>query len=211
MSTVRVFLVDDNFIARRGLRSVLENEDGIVVVGEASSGAEAIKRLSTCECDVILMDIRMPNMSGVEATAALLKQNPNARILVATVIDDPTIHMNAMQAGAKGYMVYGHFTPEELVAGIRATAQGKKVNVPVFQISDNASATISFSEALTRREEEILRLIAAGNDNREIASLLIVEEKTVKNHINSIYSKIGVTNRQEAVYYMLSRMFQDLE
>ena len=209
MSAVKVFLVDDNFVARRGLRSVLENEDDMTVVGEASSGTEAIKRLLACHADVVLMDIRMPDIDGVETTFELLRQAPKMRVLVATVIDDLTVHMNAMLAGARGYMVYGHFTPEELVDGIRAVASGAMVSVPPLPFADGFESKMWSSDTLTQREEEIMRLIAAGRDNRDIAASLKIEEKTVKNHINNIYSKIGATNRQEAIYFMLRRMFRD--
>ena len=209
MSDIKVFLVDDNFVARRGLRSVLENEEGMSVVGEASSGSEAIKRLRSCLADVVLMDIRMPDINGIEATTELLCQNQGARVLVATVIDNPTVHMNAMLAGARGYMVYGHFTPEELVDGIRAIASGKRVNVPPLPMVEEMESKAMLSVALTQREEEILRLISVGHDNRDIAAALVIEEKTVKNHINNIYSKIGAANRQEAIYFMLCRMSRD--
>jgi len=209
MSTIRVFIVDDNFVARRGLRSVLEAEDGIAIVGEASSGSEALKRLRECPADVVLMDIRMSDIDGIEATSALLLENPDSRILMATVIEDPVVHMNAMLAGARGYLVYGHFAPETLTDAIRAVASGQRINIP--KIPEEASIRKGESEnsGLTQREDELMRLIAAGKDNREIAASLNIEEKTVKNHINNIYSKIGVRSRREAIYYMLNTMFKE--
>jgi DNA-binding NarL/FixJ family response regulator len=198
MSTIRVFIVDDNFVARRGLRSVLEAEDGI-----------AVKRLSECPADVVLMDIRMSDIDGIEATSALLREKPNVRILMATVVEDPVVHMNAMLAGARGYLVYGHFAPESLTDAIRAVASGQRVNIPKIPEEASVRKVESENSGLTQREDEIMRLIAAGKDNREIAASLNIEEKTVKNHINNIYSKIGVRNRREAIYYMLNTMFKE--
>ena len=209
MSAIKVFIVDDNFVARRGLRSVLEAENEILVVGEASSGSEAIKRLRDCPADVVLMDIRMSDIDGIEATAALLRENPEARVLMATVIEDPVVHMNAMLAGARGYMVYGHFAPESLIDAIRAVASGQRVNIPPISEEAGLRATDCRTSGLTQREDEILKLIAAGKDNREIAASLEIEEKTVKNHINNIYSKIGVRSRREAIYYVLNTMFRE--
>jgi DNA-binding NarL/FixJ family response regulator len=208
MSTIRVFIVDDNFVARRGLRSVLEAEDGIAVVGEASSGSEALKRLRECPADVVLMDIRMPDIDGIEATSALLLENPDSRILMATVIEDPVVHMNAMLAGARGYLVYGHFAPETLTDAIRAVASGQRINIPKIPQEVSVRNGESENSGLTQREDEIMRLIAEGKDNREIAASLNIEEKTVKNHINNIYSKMGVRSRREAIYYMLNTMFK---
>ncbi len=209
MSSVKVFLVDDNFVARRGLRSVLEAEDDIVIAGEASSGSEALKRLRDCPADVVLMDIRMSDIDGIETTSRLLNENPGALVLILTVIEGPAAHMNAMLAGARGYMVYGHFAPDSLTEAIRAVANGQKVNMPPLPPEAGNGNTTDVQNSLTQREDEILRLIAAGNDNRDIAASLKIEEKTVKNHINNIYSKIGVKNRREAIYYMLNRMFSD--
>ena len=130
MSKIKVFCVDDNFVARRGLRSVLEAEPDIEVVGEASGGAEALKRLRDCPADVVLMDIRMSGIDGIEATSLLLRENPGMRVLMATVIEDPATHMNAMLAGASGYLVYGHFVPESLTEAIRTVFEGLRVNIP---------------------------------------------------------------------------------
>jgi DNA-binding NarL/FixJ family response regulator len=208
MSTIRVFIVDDNFVARRGLRSVLEAEDDIAVVGEASSGSEALKRLRQSPADIVLMDIRMSDIDGIEATSKLLTENPYLRILMATVIEDPVVHMNAMLAGARGYLVYGHFAPETLTDAIRAVVSGQRVNIPKIPQEVSIRKGESENSSLTQREDEIMRLIAAGKDNREVAASLNIEEKTVKNHINNIYSKIGVRSRREAIYYMLNAMFK---
>jgi len=208
MSKIRVFCVDDNFVARRGLRSVLEAENDIEVVGEASSGSEALKRLKDCPADVVLMDIRMSDIDGIEATSLLLRENPEARVLMATVIEDPRIHMNAMLAGARGYLVYGHFVPESLTEAVRAVASGQRVNIPPLPEEAVLPPVESEGNELTQREAEIMKLIAAGKDNREIAASLNIEEKTVKNHINNIYSKLHVNTRQEAIYFILNSMLR---
>jgi DNA-binding NarL/FixJ family response regulator len=208
MKGIRVFIVDDNFVARRGLRSVLEAEEGIIVAGEASSGIEALKRLQDCETDVVLMDVRMPEIDGVETTVQLLREKPGIRVLLATVIEDPAVHMNAMLAGACGYLVYGHFSVDELVQAVRTVAEGRCVSIPPVPLQQETGSAVMTKSLLTQREEEILKLIAAGKDNREIAANLDIEEKTVKNHINSIYSKLGVAGRKEAIYYTLDRQLR---
>jgi DNA-binding NarL/FixJ family response regulator len=209
MADIKVFIVDDNFIARRGLRSVLEVQEGITVAGEASSGIEALQKLRNCDSDVILMDVRMPEIDGVETTVQILKANPNARVLLSTVVEDPAVHMSAILAGARGYLVYGHFAIDELAKAVRAVAGGGRVSLPPIPELTGASVDVSSADVssagLTPREQEILKLISAGNDNREIAATLKIEEKTVKNHINSIYSKLGVPGRREAIYYMLGK------
>jgi DNA-binding NarL/FixJ family response regulator len=208
MNKIRVFCVDDNFVARRGLRSVLEAEGDIEVVGEASSGSEALKRLRECPADVVLMDIRMSDLDGIETTSLLLREIPGIRVLMATVAEDLPTHMKAILAGASGYLVYGQFVPESLIDAVRTVASGKCVNIPQLPETSAGNALIE-GNGLTQREREILKLIAAGKDNREIASALDIEEKTVKNHINSIYSKINVNSRQEAMYLMLNSMIKN--
>jgi DNA-binding NarL/FixJ family response regulator len=188
---------------------VLEVENDMEVVGEASSGSEALKSLRDCPADVVLMDIRMSDIDGIEATSLLLRQNPHARVLMATVIEDPATHMNAMLAGARGYLVYGHFVPDSLIEAIRAVFEGKYVNIPPLPEAATPPAPENEGNALTQRENEILKQISEGKDNREIASSLDIEEKTVKNHINNIYSKLHVNTRREAIYYMLHSMLRN--
>ncbi len=213
MKPVTVFIVDDNFIARRGLRSALESEECITVAGESSAGAEAVRSLQELDVDVILMDIRMSDMDGIQTTLELLRVRPEAKVLRLTVVDDPVMLANSLIAGARGYLVYGHFTPDCLTGAVRTVASGGTVQVPpvssLFPGVVNSVARemrekgAAARQALTPRENEVLRLIAAGHENREIAAALHIEEKTVKNHINSIYSKLDIDNRQEAVLYVL--------
>lgn len=204
MRTVRIFIVDDNFVARRGLRSVIEANKEFTVIGEASTGSEAISKLKMVEADVVLMDIRMPGVDGIDATARISLQNPGAKVLVLTVVDEPVVLANVINAGACGYLVYGNFEPKDLLEAIKSSLDGKMVGIPAIPgilhpSPDSKGDPVYYAETLTQREKEVLRLIAIGKENREIARELSIEEKTVKNHINSIYSKLNIATRQEAV------------
>lgn len=213
MKPVRVLIVDDNFVARRGLRSVLEAEESIEITGEASNGREAVRKADTCQADVVLMDLRMPEMNGIDATLELAGGGAAMKILILTVVDDPLILANALNAGAAGYLVYGHFNPSDLITAVKSTAAGQRITVPPLASffpdagQAQAGATRVEWELLTPRETEVLKLIAAGRENREISAALAIEEKTVKNHINSIYSKLGVDNRKEAIARVLGNSF----
>jgi len=213
MKPVRVLIVDDNFVARRGLRSVLEAEESIEITGEASNGQEAVKKASGCRPDVVLMDIRMPEMDGIEATLELAGGGVEMKVLILTVVDDPLMLANAMSAGAAGYMVYGHFSPADLINAVKSAGGGQKITVPplasFFPAATQAAAGENriIWEELTPRETEVLKRIATGQENREIAAALSIEEKTVKNHINSIYSKLGVNSRKEAIARVLGNKF----
>jgi len=213
MKPVRVLIVDDNFVARRGLRSVLEVENHIVIAGESSSGAQAISQVSKIEVDLILMDIRMPEMDGIKAIAEMPEAHGKVKILMLTVVDDPLVLANALKAGASGYLVYGHFSPDDLIQAIKAVCEGKKVTVPPLasffpqHASSQPEQTTLALNTLTPRENQVLNLIADGKENREIAQILAIEEKTVKNHINNIYSKLGVSSRSEAIAKVINRGF----
>jgi len=208
MKQLRVFIVDDNFIARRGLCSTLSAQEDLVVVGESSTGAEALRSMEQTSADVVLMDLRMTGMDGIKTTAELKRLLPKIKVLVLTVVDDPIVLAHALNAGARGYLVYGRFTPESLVAAVKAVGAGGSVCTPpledllppadLSQTSDAAAV-----RKLTMRENEVLHMIATGCDNREIARSLNIEEKTVKNHINNIYSKLNITSRQQAVLLVL--------
>jgi DNA-binding NarL/FixJ family response regulator len=216
MNKIRILIVDDNFVARRGLRSFLQTEDDIKVVGEASTGSAAVEWIKKNVSDVVLMDVRMPETDGIEATTEIIKLRPETRILMLTVVDEQATLLRALLAGARGYMVYGRFTPEELIKAIHTIVKGGTIAVPPIApaLLENIQshlndfrdiADMESMEPLTIREREILSFIAIGKGNREIADVLNIEEKTVKNHINNIYSKLQIKSRYEAISYMLRR------
>jgi DNA-binding NarL/FixJ family response regulator len=199
----RVLIVDDNAVLRRGIASLLEVVDGIQVVGEAGTGKEAIALAKECSPDVVLLDVRMPVMDGIAAAGPLSKM---AKVMMLTYAEDEERVSAAIRAGASGYLVHGRFTPEELERAVTDLAAGHNVISPavvsvVFDalregpgVERKAGPT-----ALTEREAEIMNLLAQGRSNGAIAAELFISEKTVKNHINRIYAKLGVANRAEAI------------
>ncbi len=209
MREIKILIVDDNLVIRQGLRSLLDDEEGIVVKGEASTGSEAIRWMKKASADVVLMDIRMPVINGIAATAGIVLNNPEARILIITVTEDSDILAEAMNAGAKGYLIYNRFEPDELIQAIHMVASG--ATLPVSNaveetlgkiVSGDGSRLESESPALgnlTKRENQILELIADGNSNAEIAKALDIGEKTIKNHITSLYAKLKISSRYEAI------------
>ena len=216
MSRITVLIVDDNFVARRGLRSFLETESDIAVLGEASTGRAAVEWIRGKPADVVLMDVRMPDTDGIMATAEIMKLRTETKVLMLTVVEEQATLLRSLLAGSRGYMVYGRFNPDELVKAIRAVAAGEMVTRPPVApaLLDNIQSHINsfhditeieIMEPLTDREKEILNLIALGKGNREIAGTLNIEEKTVKNHINNIYSKLQIKSRYEAISYMFRR------
>jgi DNA-binding NarL/FixJ family response regulator len=216
MDRIRVLIVDDNFVARRGLRSLFQAESDIVVQGESSTGRAAIEWIKSNTADVVLMDVRMPDTDGIEATTEILKIKPETRVMMLTVVEEQATMLRALLAGAKGYLVYGRFNPEELIKAVRTIASGGTLTIPQIApaLLANIQSYITSADditdmesmvPLTTREREILSLIAVGKGNREIANALNIEEKTVKNHINNIYSKLQIKSRYEAISYMLQR------
>ncbi len=202
-ATIRVLVADDSFIVRGGLRTAVEAVPGFAVVGEASTGSEAIDLARTLLPDVVLMDLRMPDGDGIATTRRISAELPTVRTLVVTWSDEPEHLRDAFVAGAKGYLVHGRFDPGELAAAMLALARDDISMMPVIAAGILAESgrgkRVELAADLTRRELEILRLVQRGRRNREIAQELGVEEKTVKNHINSIYSKLGLASRVEAM------------
>jgi DNA-binding NarL/FixJ family response regulator len=200
---IRVLIVDDNPVIRRGIAALLADAQDIVVAGEAGDGREAIRVASEARPNVVLLDVRMPVMDGVQAAGPLAD---HARVMMLTYTDDEQQVVAAIRAGASGYLVHGQFDADELVARIRQLAAGETVLSPavvgtVFEAlrrtpgsQDEASGPAS----LTGREREIMNLIAQGLRNGEIAEQFVLSEKTVKNHVNRIYAKLGATNRAQA-------------
>lgn len=217
MSQITVLIVDDNFVIRRGLRSLLELDENIEILGEASTGLEAVQWVRNSPVDVVLMDIRMPNMGGIKATADILTVRPESKVLMITIVEDPLTVAQAIIAGAKGYLTYGRFNSEELSQAINTVHNGGAIITPAVApvlldlAGDKEIAKAQEGEqaipgdSLTSREKDILMLIAAGKGNREIAETLSIEEKTVKNYINNIYSKLRLKSRYEAISYVMRR------
>ena len=205
---IRVMLVDDHAVVREGLRSYLELEEGLDIVGEASNGREAVRRAREWRPDVILMDLVMPEMDGVEATKAIREQLPATRVIVLTSFIEEDKVIPAIQAGANGYLLKNVSAPE-LVKAIQAAHSGQAQLDPLVarklmeRVTTPASKDpeAALGEMLTDREREVLKLIANGYANKEIARELVVSERTVKGHVSNILNKLGVQDRTQAALY----------
>jgi DNA-binding NarL/FixJ family response regulator len=203
--TVRVLIADDHPLFREGMRGRLDRVADVAVVGEAASGDEAVELAQKLEPDVILMDIKMPGLNGIEATREIQRANPQIGILVLTMFEDDDSVFAAMRAGAKGYLLKDS-GGEGVVHAIRAVASGEAVFGPgvaeriigFFSAPRAAAPQRAFPE-LTEREEEVLSLVAQGKSNREIARQLFVSLKTVRNHVSNILLKLQVADRAQAV------------
>ncbi len=201
---IRVCLVDDQALVRSGLKALLGLLGGIEVVAEAADGEEALRAVASSKPDVLLLDVRMPRLNGVQVVEELAAQDILPPTLLLTTFDDDSALIQGVKAGARGYLLKGA-SPETLLEAIRAVvAGGTYLYAPL--VSDLARAGIRKSrdmpellDALTERELEILRLMASGIGNREIAEALVLREGTVKNHVSSIFSKLGVADRTKAV------------
>ncbi|MGA7934768.1 MAG: response regulator transcription factor [Kovacikia sp.] len=202
---IRILLVDDQHIIRQGLKSMLESNADIQVVGEAENGKRAIEQISTLQPDVVLMDIRMPVMDGVAATQAIANQYPTTKVLVLTTFDDDEYVSQAMRVGAKGYLLKD-IEPEDLALAIRAIHRGhtqlgpgllEKALTTISTISPTVDPPPELKQ-LTPRELEVLRLIASGANNREIAQALFLSEHTVKNYVTNILNHLNLRDRTQA-------------
>ncbi len=208
--STRVIIVDDQRLMRDGLRLLLELEDGIDVVAEAADGKEGIAQYQAHQPDIVLMDIRMPEMNGIEATKELLRIDPKARIIILTTFDDDDLIMQGVQAGALGYMLKD-LSGEELAAAIQTVmAGGSQLDARVTrkllgQINNapaqSGSATQPSANPLTERELEILALVAQGFSNPEISRQLFLAEGTVKNYVSGIIQKLDVRDRVQAAMH----------
>ncbi len=212
MEPIRILLADDHTLFRKGIRTMLDQMEGVGVEGEAASGPEAVALAQELVPDVILMDIKMPGLSGIEATRRILQENPHIGVILVTMFDDPESVFAGMRAGARGY-VLKEAEPEELRRGIEAAHRGEVMLCPIVAEKvlehfggDTASRPAGMPyEQLTQRELEVLQLAADGLNNRDIAEKLVISEKTVKNHINNIFSKLHVNDRTQAILYALRK------
>jgi DNA-binding NarL/FixJ family response regulator len=203
---IRLLLVDDQMLIRRGLKALLKPEPELEILGEAGNGQEALAWLGSADRlpDVILMDIRMPEMDGVAATQAISAAFPTIKILILTTFDDREYVTQALQNGASGYLLKD--TPaEELIQAIQLVQKGYTQLAPGLAqklLTQQAAPSPPKLPELTPREQEILQLIAQGASNREIAQQLYIAEKTVKNHITSLLSRLGLRDRTQAAVWL---------
>ena len=203
---ISVFLVDDQTLVRQGIRSLLALAEGIEVVAEASDGRQAVETIPKVKPDVVLMDMRMPVMSGLEALQALGQMGALPPTIILTTFDDDQLVLAGIKAGAKGYMLKD-VSLEQLVNAIQAVANGGSLVQPAvtqrllsgLEHMRNEFVSLDRPDPLTDRETEILRLMASGFSNKEIANSLGVAEGTIKNHVSNILSKLGVRDRTRAV------------
>lgn len=200
---IKVLVVEDHRVVRAGLVALLAQCADLRVVGEAGDGREALRQLPQCQPDVVLMDLQMPVMDGVEATQAIQRRWPHVAVLVLTTYDDDELIWRGIQAGARGYLLKDT-PPSELFDGIRRVAAGHTLIPPdiaakLAQHIQKASAESDAPGALTERERELLQLIARGRTNKEIAAAIFISENTVKTHLSNIYQKLAVHDRTEAV------------
>lgn len=211
---IRLFLCDDHAIFRQGVRKLLELEPDIQVVGEAGNGQELLNMAKPAGPDVILMDIGMPNLDGVTATYKVKKLLPGIKVIILTVYEDEPHIFQAIKAGAMGYLLKD-VSFDELMGAIRSVYKGEALLQPAVAAKVLKEFTMldkrkiregdKFYSGLTERQKEILRLIALGGTNKEIARKLNLSEKTVKNHISSIFQTLHVNNRTQAAIYALDK------
>jgi two-component system NarL family response regulator len=198
---IRVLLADDHAIVRNGVAQILNEERGIMVVAAAADGAEAVELFARDRPDVALIDLRMPKLEGVQVVEQIRERFPNAAIVILTTYDTDNDIERALRAGAKAYLVKD-VSPQELVACVRAVHAGRTWVSPKVAAKLVAHVT---NVRITRRELAVLRLLAAGNSNREIGDTLGISEGTVKIHVTHLYAKLDVTSRTEAINTALRR------
>ncbi len=215
---IRVLIVDDHAVVRQGLRTFLELQDEatslpITVVGEASNGSQAVDQAKLLRPDVVLLDLVMPEMDGVEATSRIIEKSPHSRVIILTSFGEEDKVIPAIQAGAQGYLLKD-IAPNDLVQAVREAYRGqvqlhpdiakKLMSAIAAQGAPSASqARESAAADLTERELDVLRLIAGGMSNNEIAEKLVISEKTVKTHVSNILSKLHLDDRTQAAIYAL--------
>jgi DNA-binding NarL/FixJ family response regulator len=216
---IRVLIADDHALFRRGLSMVLESEPDIEVVAEAQDGEEVIAKAEEIVPDVLLMDVRMPKLSGIEATRAIRESVPSSKIVMLTVSDEEDDLFDAIKAGANGYLLK-EISIEEVADAIRAVTQGQSLISPSMasKLLNEFNALAKQADEkprlaaprLTQRELEVLKLVAQGMSNREAADSLFIAENTVKNHVRNILEKLQLHSRMEAVVYAVREKLLDI-
>ncbi|MGH2469028.1 MAG: response regulator [Chloroflexota bacterium] len=209
---IKVMVVDDHALFRAGLRDLLEEDHEVEVVTEAAGGEEAVEKARTFVPDVVIMDVRLPGMGGIEATRLIKKEHPPTEVVIISAIDDEEQIVEAIEAGATGYLIKDD-EPESVVSAIHQASQGKAYLTPdvARRVLDRFATALAGkhhrrgSSELTPRETTILQLMATGKRNREIAQRLGISERTVGNHIANIYSKLQIQDRAQAILYAIQK------
>ena len=207
--TARVLIADDQTLFRSGLARLLDEDPRIEVVGQAVDGADAVKQAVKLKPDVVLMDLKMPNVDGIEATRQIRAQLPDMKVLILTTFDADNHVLQALEAGVSGYVLKDSM-PEAIITSIQAVVAGERVMAGavanrVLDMLTGAATPKEFYDGLTAREVEILKLLAAGMANKQIAYRLKISEKTVRNHVSNMYQKLNIYDRSQAVLYAVRK------
>jgi len=207
--TVRVVIADDQTLFRSGLSRLLEVDERVTVVGEAVDGLDAVKLALALKPDVVLMDIKMPNVDGIEATRRILAENAKIKVLMLTTFEADNHVIQALKAGASGYVLKDS-QAGAIVSSILAVVAGERVMASavanrVLEMLTGATTPKEFYDGLTVREVEILRMLATGMPNKQIAYKLKISEKTVRNHVSNMYEKLHIYDRAQAVLYAVRK------
>ncbi|MFA1509382.1 MULTISPECIES: response regulator [Priestia] len=203
---IKILIADDHHVVRKGLVFFLQTQPDLEVVGEASNGEEAIKLATSLEPHIVLMDLSMPVLDGIEATKELKKQAPHIQVMILTSFSDQDHVIPALEAGASGYQLK-ESDPDELVTAIRKLMNGENQLHPkvtthlLTRLTKSSEKKVNFIDHLTKREKDVLKEIAKGKSNKEIGVALHITEKTVKTHVSNILSKLGVQDRTQAALY----------
>jgi NarL family two-component system response regulator LiaR len=213
--SIRILIVDDHAIVREGQRALIDTEPGMEVVGEAANGDEAVESARSLKPDVILLDLILPRKDGIEAIEEIKADNPQARILVLTSFSENEKVYAAIKAGAKGYLLKDS-TPQEILDAIHKVYRGEMsmnstIASKVMRELQRSSTLPPTKEPLTAREVEVLKLVAEGLPNQEIAEMLVISEPTVRTHVTNILSKLYLANRTQAALYALREGLADLD
>lgn len=203
---IKILIADDHHVVRKGLVFFLQTQPDLEIVGEASNGEEAVKLATSLEPHIVLMDLSMPVLDGIEATKELKKQAPHVQVMILTSFSDQDHVIPALEAGASGYQLK-ESDPDELVAAIRKLMNGENQLHPkvtthlLTRLTESNEKKVNFIDHLTKREKDVLKEIAKGKSNKEIGAALHITEKTVKTHVSNILSKLGVQDRTQAALY----------
>ena len=205
----RVLIVDDQTLFRSGLARLLEEDPRVQVIGQAVDGADAVKKTAALKPDVVLMDIKMPNLDGIEATRRIVAENPKVKVLMLTTFEADNHVIQALKAGASGYVLKDS-QPGAIVSSILAVVAGERVMAGavanrVLEMLTGATTPKEFYDGLTAREVEILKMLATGMANKQIAYRLKISEKTVRNHVSNMYEKLDIYDRAQAVLYAVRK------